>query len=454
MTLHKQMGPWIIPAAAVLVSPVSPLAQSAYGAAGDQLHRLFAADAENFDGLGSSAAIDGDFAVLGARGGEFLGASNIGAAYLYDTTTGNQAAKLTPSDGDTFDSFGRSVSISGDRVLVGSPFNDSDATGAGAAYLYNTSPGNQLDRLAPDDFESLDNFGWAVAIDGDIAVITSRHEDESAADAGAAYVFDVSTGQQLHKLLPDDGQEDDFFGWSAAISGNTAIISATGDDDNGTTSGSAYLFNIATGQQLHKLLPDDGAAGDEFGRSVGISGNVAIVGSPFDSVSGTGSGSAYLFDATTGQQITKLTPDDGEALDRFGISVGISGDVAVVGANLDDANETDSGSAYLFDVTTGDQVVKLLPDAAAREDQFGIAVAVSGQTAVVGAWEAEPPGFFESGMGYLFDATISEVVNGDANGDGKVDAADLNLLALPGNSRCRTGPGRTLTSTASSKPVI
>ncbi len=118
-------------------------------------------------------------------------------------------------------------------------------------------------------------------------------------------------GDQIAKLLPDDGAAGDRFGLSVAISGTTAIAGAYWDDDNGKQSGSAYLFHPATGQQLAKLLPNDGAAGDNFGVSVAISGTTAIVGVHLDDDDGSHSGSAYLFDTTTGQQIAKLLPDDG-----------------------------------------------------------------------------------------------------------------------------------------------
>ncbi len=106
-------------------------------------------------------------------------------------------------------------------------------------------------------------------------------------------------GDQLFKLLPDDGAINDQFGISVAISGATAIVGAPFDDDNGSQSGSAYLFDTTTGVLITKLLPDDGAEGDRFGRSVGISGNIAIVGAHFDNDNGLQSGSAYLFDASS-----------------------------------------------------------------------------------------------------------------------------------------------------------
>ncbi|MCZ6850066.1 MAG: FG-GAP repeat protein, partial [Planctomycetota bacterium] len=175
-----------------------------------------------------------------------------------------------------------------------------------------------------------------------------------AALNGAAVYADL--GDQLAKLLPDDGAANDHFGSSVAISGATAIVGTFHDDDNGPDSGSAYLFDTAMGRQIAKLLPDDGAAEDHFGISVAISGATAIVGAYHTDDNGNWSGSAYLFDTTTGAQIAKLLANDGAAGDFFGWSVAISGATAIVGALGDDDNGSGSGSAYLFDATTGEQI--------------------------------------------------------------------------------------------------
>merc|ERR1719203_1536881 len=112
-------------------------------------------------------------------------------------------------------------------------------------------------------------------------------------DSGSAYVFNTA-GTQLAKLLPTDGAADDKFGWSVSISGSTIVVGAFYDDDMGSKSGSAYVFNTA-GTQLAKLLPSDGIAWDEFGVSVSISGSTIVVGAWFDDDMGSGSGSAYIF---------------------------------------------------------------------------------------------------------------------------------------------------------------
>ena len=202
--------------------------------------------------------------------------------------------------------------------------------------------------------------------------------------AALALLCPLVSAQEL-KLLPSDGAAYDYFGSSVAISGTTAIAGAYGGGDNGPYSGSAYLFDAITGAQMAKLLPSDGTTSDYFGKSVAISGATAIVGAYYDDDSGSETGSAYLFDTTTGTQLAKLLASDSAPGDYFGYSVAISGATAIVGAVWDDDSGYNSGSAYLFDTATGTQIAKLLPSDGASWDEFGISVAISGTTAIVGA---------------------------------------------------------------------
>ena len=179
--------------------------------------------------------------------------------------------------------------------------------------------------------------------------------------AGASMVLSTAPahadlGDQLAKLLAKDGAALDLLGVSVAISGTTAIVGAFRDDDNGIDSGSAYLFDATTGRQVAKLLADDGAVNDRFGFSVAISGTpgnqIAIVGAFWDDDNGIDSGSAYLFDISdpaNPTQIAKLLANDGAAFDTFGLSVAISDTIAIVGAYGDDDSGFRSGSAYLVD---------------------------------------------------------------------------------------------------------
>ena len=382
-------------------------AEAASSALGDELFKLTASDAAADDEFGYSVAVSGNTAVVGARHDDDAGTLS-GSAYLFDVTTGSQLYKLTASDAAAVDLFGTSVAISGNTAVVGAEGDDDVGSSSGAAYLFDVTTGNQLYKLTASDIWASDKFGISVAISGNVAIVGAYGNSDAGLTSGSAYLFDVSTGNELFKLTASDAAEGDNFGYAVAISGNTAIVGARYDDDAGSLSGSAYLFDVTTGNQLFKLTASDAAADDKFGVSVAISGNTAIVGAYADDDGGSGSGSAYLFDVTTGNQLFKLTASDAFSIDVFGISVAISGNTAIVGAERNDDDGGDSGSAYLFDVTTGNQLIKLTASDAAANDRFGISVAISGVTAIVGANENDDAGG-GSGSAYLFDAAESPV---------------------------------------------
>lgn len=202
-----------------------------------------------------------------------------------------------------------------------------------------------------------DEFGDAVAVSGDTAVIGAWVADDNGTYSGAAYVFTRSGGvwTQQAKLLPTDNLGGDYFGDSVSVSGDTAVVGAEGDDDNGTSSGSAYTFTRSGGvwTERAKLLPADNAAGDRLGDSVSVSGNTALIGAGYDDDNGSASGSAYVFTTRTGSTWTeqnKITAGDGTADDLFGASVSVSGNTAVVGAYADSDNGFRSGSAFVFNL--------------------------------------------------------------------------------------------------------
>ncbi len=410
---------------AVAVLALSPAAAQAD--LGDQLLKLLADDGAVGDRFGVAVAISGGMAIVGARRDNDNGFES-GSAYLFDATTGQQIAKLLPDDGAEGDRFGFPVAISGTTAIVGAMFNDDVGSNSGSAYLFDTTTGQQTAKLLPEDGAALDQFGRSVGISGTTAIVGAFGDGDNGLVSGSAYLFDTTTGRQIFKLLPNDGAAGDLFGISAAISGGIAIVGAERDDANGSNSGSAYLFDITTGQQIAKLLPDDGEGNDRFGWSVAISGSTALVGAYGHGDNGFTSGSAYLFDTTTGQQVAELLAKDGAAIDRFGWSVTISGTTAMVGAVDDDDNGASSGSAYLFDTTTGSQIAKLLPGDGATDDDFGYSVAISGGTgielAIVGARQDDDNGS-NSGSAYIFRAPPCP---GDFDFDGDVSASDLAEL--------------------------
>ncbi len=310
-------------------------------------------------------------------------------------------SKLLAPDGAPDDLFGHAVALSDAIAIVGAYLDDDNGDGSGSAYVFDTITGQPLFKLLPDDGSAGNEFGYSVAVNGTLAIVGAHYDNDNGSDSGSAYLFDAFTGQQLFKLTPSDGATRDEFGCAVAIVDTTAIVGAHYDDDNGFDSGSAYLFDTTTGQQLFKLTPDDGAADDDFGRSVAISGNVAIVGAALDDDNGTDSGSVYVFDTTTGQQLFKLLPSDGRDGDVFGVSVSISGMTAIVGAQRDSHNGINAGSTYIFDLNTGEQLLKIMPRDGAARDRFGSSVAISGSTVLSGAAGNDDNGS-DSGSAYLF----------------------------------------------------
>lgn len=354
--------------------------------------KFVADDAAEIDYFGRTVGISGNTAIVGADNDDDDGPKS-GSAYLFDVTTGAQR-KLTASDAKHNDEFGISVGISGDAAIVGAWGTDP----LPSAYLFNVMTGVQRFKLTPTDAIDNNAFGYAAAIDGNTAIVGACLDDEADISAGAAYLFDVDTGEERFKLTADEPMAYDHFGVSVAISGNTAIVGTDVDDDGQGGTGAAYLFDVRTGEQLFELTSDGTDPQDQFGAAVAINGDVAIVGAPHD-IDCCGPGAAYLFDVNTGDQLFKLiSPDgDGTRTDAFGAAVGISNIAIVVGAEF---NDSGAGSAFLFDATTGKQIIKLITsDLAGR--RLGESVAISGSTAIVGASHDEHAGR-GSGAAYLF----------------------------------------------------
>ncbi|MEO0661100.1 MAG: FG-GAP repeat protein, partial [Planctomycetota bacterium] len=218
----------------------------------------------------------------------------------------------------------------------------------------------------------------------------------------AVYVFDALTGQELHKLFASDGADEDGLGREVAIDGGLVLSGAAGDDDSGNRSGSAYVFDAVTSVELAKLTASDAAAGDAFGTSVAIEGNRAVVGAPRNEDNGPSSGSVYVFDARSGQELMKLVPADGLTGDTFGEAVAIEGGRILVGAPQSDELADRSGSVYVFDLATGAQLAKFTASDGGETHFFGSCLAAQRDVVAVGAPFADGSEPSE-GAAYLFD---------------------------------------------------
>ena len=331
--------------------------------------------------------------------------------------------KLLADDGELGDYFGNSVVASADglTVVVGAPYVNDKGPDAGSAYIYTKQANGsylQTQKLLVSDGEGEDYFGCSAAISADGTTIVVG-AFSGGGGTGTVYVFTKQAKGsylQTQKLLASDGTLGDYFGFTVATSadGSTVVIGAHCDDDKDIDSGSAYVFTKqANGSYLEtqKLLATDGAAGDNFGVSIALSGDslTIVVGAFSSGDEGNSSGSAYIFiKQTDGSylQTQKLVAIDGATYDYFGFSVAVSGDgsTIVVGANGDDDKGASSGSVYIFTKQANGSYLetqKLTASDGTANDYFGCSAAISadGTTIVVGAFSGGGGG---TGTVYVF----------------------------------------------------
>ena len=371
---------------------------------------------EDFDQFGWNVATDGTIVVVGAPT-EDDPSTNVGRAYVFDATTGGLLHTLATYTAPPSDNrFGWSVEIDGNYIAV----SEYDATSVGgAAHVFNATTGALVSSFTnPNSYNtaSLDRFGQDISISGNYVLVGADLEDHpTGTSSGAAYIFNATTGALISTITNPSSYSTpggDRFGNAVAIDGNYAIIGAYNEDDaTGGSAGVAYIYKTDTGDWtdayvLHTLTNpnNDGlSTQDRFSyESVDMEGTKAIIGAYSE---GGNSGAVYVFDVITGnllQTVTNPNPFSTPNNDRFGISSGISGDYAIVGADYEDnTGTTDEGKAYIIDINTGSVLAQLdNPNTnSPSSDYFGLKVAISGNIAVVGAYAT---GATNSGKAYIY----------------------------------------------------
>jgi phospholipase C len=423
--------------------------------------QLIAPDGTLADLFGSSVALSGDSALVGARLGDTVdGGSNAGSAYVFTRsgTIWSFQQKLTAPDGEGNDLFGWSVALSDDTALVGVPLDNTAAgTDAGSAYVFTRSLMSwsfQQQLIAPDGAAS-DRFGESVALSGDTALVGTPRDNVAGFESGSAYAFirDVTTWNLQQKLTAPDGRSGDQFGTAVALSIDTALVGAPLDDNGGLSDGGSAYALIRSGSSWsvqQKLQLAEGALPrDGFGRSVALGGDTALVGSPNDdTIPGSlDAGTAYVFirSGTSWRLQKRLAASDGRASDNFGTSVALDGDTALVGSPGDDnAGGTDAGSAYVYarSGTTWSLQKKLTQPDGAEGDGFGRSVRLSVDTALVGAPGDDTAGgadagsahvFIRSGTSWSFQSSLSRGTAGDKFGSSLGMSGDTALVGAPGD---------------------
>ncbi|MDD2666778.1 MAG: hypothetical protein PHD13_07205 [Methanocellales archaeon] len=368
--------------------------------------------------LGRSIAIDGNLVVVGAPEASEEEAFGVGAAYIFKRH-GNAyvlEAKLIAPDPTLGSEFGRAVAVEGNTIVVGARFATSgDVERAGAAYIFRYMGGSWIfdQKLTASDVSAEDNFGRAVALHGDLLVVTARKEEVSEEDEGAAYVFrrTGASWTEEAKLTASDGTIGARFGQSVAIVGNNLIAVGARDADSPTAKacGAVYIFQRIADEWVEtaKLTASDGAKGDQFAFNLATHGNVIVVGSRRSDPQGLkDAGAVYIFSKTKSgwTETAKLMASDAKGGDEFGHSVAMDGNFIAVGARRADIDTNpDQGAVYLFRRADNQWVetTKLLASNGGAGDEFGHSLSAHGNAIAVGAQFADVP-TCDEGAAYVF----------------------------------------------------
>jgi len=361
-------------------------------------------DAGVNDVFGFSVGISGDWAVVGARG------EGNGAAYFFKRD-GDDWTREDKEDGiGAGDQFGNSVSICGDYAIVGAPIAigiNSRKTGAATVFHRVADSWTELETLIPQiQDQYMEWYGESVSIDGDRAIVGGpgyNNPDPYRVCSGVAYIYHLEGGSW--RFPNPELAAYEYFGQSVSISGNYTIVGAYGDTNY---TGIAYIFfynGVNWVQQAELTAGLDADEGDYFGYSVSISGDYAVVGAYNDE---GGKGSAYIFhrDGATWPRQTRVLASDGQGSDFFGVSVSVSGNYLLVGAYEEDAGGSAAGAVYSYlrsGVTWTEKAKQIASDPQVN-DHFGYSVSISGDYAIVGAPEKDTGGNADAGAAYIYDS--------------------------------------------------
>jgi hypothetical protein len=373
--------------------------------------KLTAPDADRGDEFGRAVAVQGNIAVVGAPHH-----AGTGAAYVFEkTTTGWQLQeKLFAPDPATSRTFGASVAIDGDRIVVGDPGDETIDIVSGAAYVFvrTFTKWTPEAKLIGSENSAFDSFGFSVAIKGDRIVCGAfGNSDLNQTEVGSAYVFRRTNGLwlQQQELTANDGASFARFGLSVTMNEDTVAVGADGDSELGFFSGAVYVFTFDGSNwiQQQKLHAQDATAGTSFGYHLAMDGDTVVIGAPLDQVGTHTLGAAYVFTRRSQGwlQDRKLVAKDSDTFDGYGWRVAINGDTIAVGSMNDHDAALSGGAAYVYkrNGQSGWSLLeKLFASDAARDDVFGSAVAVSNNTVLVGAIGRSDVAFL-AGAAYIYD---------------------------------------------------
>ena len=351
------------------------------------------------------AAVGTNRVLVGAYVADGGAATDAGVAYLFDLS-GNRITTYTNPTAAASDYFGRAVAAVGtNRVLIGASSDNTGATHAGAAYLFDLA-GTLITTYTNPTPQAADNFGYAVAgVGANRVLIGARSDSTGAYDAGAAYLYDLAGNLLVTITNPTPVMYDEFATSVAAVGEDRLLIGGYGESTPFDGVGAAYLYDL-TGKLLTTFTNPTPVASDYFGFAVAAVGtNHVLIGADGDNTGATDAGSAYLFDLA-GRLLTTYTNPTPAASDHFGWTVaGMGDDRVLIGTIYEDIGATNAGAAYVFDLA-GDLLTTITNPTPANNDYFACAMASVGNQLLIGAnWD--DTGATNTGAAYLF--TLGEV---------------------------------------------
>lgn len=361
--------------AAVLAVQVSGAAMAATF---DLTQQLAAPGFAAEDRFGATVAVSGNLIAVGAPNDATNGPA-AGQAFVYDATTGDLVAVLDDPNPSSANSFGRSIAISGNRVLVGAAGSlATESALSGRAYLYEATTGALLQTFVRPDTNTRRSFGEVLAIDGEAVLISDGAEE--------VFLFDAASAAPEQRFRnPDQGRRGFAFGNDIAIDGDRILVGAAGDGSNGNNAGQAFLYSASTGALLRIFDDPTPAAFDQFAIAVDLSGDTILIGADGATTNRDNAGEAFLFSAETGDLLQTLTDDfpaSADSFEGFGSALAISGETIVISGPLDEGLLL--GLAFIFDAETGDQLQRVSDAQPLVGERFASSIGISGNTIVFG----------------------------------------------------------------------
>ncbi len=389
---------------------------------------ILEAEPDNYHRFGAFVAIENDIVMIGRTHETSLDHAPV---YLYDAALCEEQSRLLGEGTDADDRFGRRGAMAHGTVIASAERDHVGTVRSGSVRLFDVSSGDELATLVPETLDEDMMFGHSVGLSDNLAIVTAPFAREDSLVVPAVFVFDMKSGQQLHRFSV--GSNSTHFGASIAIHGQIALVGAPRDSTRGEFAGAAHLYDLTTGLEIAKLLASDSQTLDAFGSTVvlaEVNGSLrAYIGAPGDRDHGFATGAVYVFDALTGAERSKFVPATADLGDEFGSEIAIDGRYAVVSAPRTHIGPLLHGQAYFVDLITEAISLPFQPESEIlHHAEFGSAVGLDVRgnhaIAVIGA-AGDPTNGLISGAAYLFDFDLTGLCRSDIDASGETGLGDL-----------------------------